>query len=107
MRDMSEQLEAFVWKAGPEHRGPKLSYATGRCSYRLGDVAIDQCVAVTALTEAHLLFLFLSSAKPLEPLVLTQWAHILDAFEPDHGPLPLTSFRTPDEAEDGDDDEEE
>ncbi|MES2886653.1 MAG: DcrB-related protein [Pseudomonadota bacterium] len=106
VRDMSTELQAFVWAAGPAHQAPKLSYATGRCTYQLGAAKIHQCMAVAQLTETHLLFLFLSSTQPLPKLVLTQWAQILDSFEPDHGSLPLTTSTDTDDDEDEDGDEE-
>ncbi len=101
VKDMSAQLEAFKWTNTGQRKTATLVYETGRSSYKLGPTQIDQLVATAQLTEEHLLFLFLSSDKPLEEPVLAQWAHILDSFEPDHGELPnTTSSDTDDEEED-------
>ncbi len=97
VQDMSGQLEAFVWKGTQLHQAPRLTYTTGRYTYRMGETAIEQCMAVTQLTETHLLFLFLSSAQPLDETTLRQWRHILDSFEPDHGPLPASLLSAADD----------
>lgn len=106
VRDMLAQLEAFKWTSTGRYKTEKLEFETGRSNYKLGPAQIDQLVAAAQLTEEHLLFLFLSSAEPLEEPVLEQWAHILDSFEPDHGELPrTTSSDTDDEDEEEGSDE--
>lgn len=90
VKEMSGQLEAFVWKGYQQHQGPRLSYTTGRYTYRMGEAQIDQCMAVAQLSETHLLFLFLNGTRPLDGPALRQWSHILDSFEPDHGMLPFS-----------------
>ena len=106
VQNMSGQLEGFQWQDVPPFESPttRLRYEMGRCTYRLAEVPVYQCMAAVQLSDVYMMFLFLSRQTPWDDSALRQWEHLLASFEPDHGPLPAVMA---DEAQDKDEDGDE